>query len=99
MLSGVRYGQRWRGILQIFDVGTACRVVPCLALAIRQGRLYGRHQVAAVGVGCSLCLYGIGLPGDLRGKTATYRWWVHPVDVCGLYDQGRCVVAEAKLSG
>ena len=93
LLSGVRYRMAWRGVLQIFDAGSACRGLHGLPLAIRQGCLHGRHQVAAMGVSGALCLCGIGCPVVLLGKTTTYPWWVHPVGVLSLYAQGRRCVA------
>ena len=93
LLFGVRYGMGRRGILEVFNVGSACRGLHCLPLAIRWSGLQGRHQVAALGVGGDLCLRGIGRGVVLRGQAIACPWWVHFVDVLCLCDQGRRGVA------
>ena len=62
--SGVRYGMRRRGILEILDAGSARCSPHRLPLAIRQDGLQGRHQMAALGAWCQLPWpVGVNYPG------------------------------------
>ena len=82
LLSGVRYGMG-RGVLQIPRADSALRGLHRLPVAIRQGYLYGRHQVDSVGAGCALYLRGIGCRIVFRGEATTDHWRGRPVGVRG----------------
>jgi len=65
----------------------------------QRARLQRCHEVDYAGIGCAQHLRGIGRGVVLRGQTTTYPWRGRPVGAHGLYDQGRCGVAQEKLGG